>query len=748
METFIYPQLWIGMFATYLAKSTTNNIKGYEKLTIQNLKYRYLYGAACDVLETIEMLGYVSPIFSTNNILPPLLIPVDDEESSDERKLSLVYYSSRPKCEFCSNIPALIQLILFWLSRKKTLVASISVRDSQRRPYFTRQGNLAAHDVFTDFPASAFRMRVQHKEKKVKRTIPQAILSLVTDSRQFGGFDSEESEEADDGITFQNLLADLEFETKEAISRRMKDMDKVGFEAFARRMFSPSDSDKIHNDEEDYKDEEARTGVKLRGPGYLRKSTAGSGSAASTPSLAFPSQQLVDIFGPKKAPFLDPKKVRSNLDLQIAVCCEKLVRLSLAKAAESRIDLENNEHSAFSPKYLQSEDSQKAKEEAIMNGLSQSIASVVSAMMNCTLDIAEKSNAAASSTPYEDPYKALEAVRNGEVPVHWIRSPLSQMANFLLNDKVTGTYLTSSSADERNKFAKATQKAEGEEAAAKKSIEQSIFQHESKYYRKMKNVSESVDIASAEKSDEEIKKSSPKPIADPLVVDSDDDKRNETQKAVEEKVDGNDFPDEMHVDHDEDSNEEWNVTESDPVEEMDVDDDDGKGHACSWMDFTLKKAIDTGNIDDSVSLEDFFKVLKPIVVIDPSIDLQMTLKTAMGKKLFDQRRLVKNSFTLCGDPDVLSPQKKTRPTDAASKEGLPNDDNAESAPVQKDLSTSKKKKRSFRRPGNQLTAESSATERTPSAANEGVAFTSESDDYSKEDEQPKAKKRKHTTKKR
>lgn len=77
METFITPQLTIGVFAAYGAKASLTALsgEGFRDVAFQNLKYRYLHRAAKDVLEIVNSLGFVAPICSSDTILAPLLVP-------------------------------------------------------------------------------------------------------------------------------------------------------------------------------------------------------------------------------------------------------------------------------------------------------------------------------------------------------------------------------------------------------------------------------------------------------------------------------------------------------------------------------------------------------------------------------------------------------------------------------------------------------------------------------------------------
>ena len=139
-ETFITPQVLLGCYAAYLARSRLKNRKGYENISFRNLKYRFLYGAAKDVMETFELLGWVAPIFSSDEILPSMLVPVDvDNPSSKDRKDSLVYYSQRKGCQFATNIPALIELLIFWLCRNENLVATLITKSTYQKAIITMQ---------------------------------------------------------------------------------------------------------------------------------------------------------------------------------------------------------------------------------------------------------------------------------------------------------------------------------------------------------------------------------------------------------------------------------------------------------------------------------------------------------------------------------------------------------------------------------------------------------------------------------
>ena len=152
-ECFILPQLLIGAYATNLAKSLFAEDEKYKKMSISNLRYRYMYGASKDMLETFEMLGWVCPIIVTNPDFAQLLTP-DDTADSEKCSSGLVHYSSRKGSKFMSNILGIVYLLMLWLSKGEKLKAKLDTFDPASKttePFVDKSGNLLPKDVLPQY---------------------------------------------------------------------------------------------------------------------------------------------------------------------------------------------------------------------------------------------------------------------------------------------------------------------------------------------------------------------------------------------------------------------------------------------------------------------------------------------------------------------------------------------------------------------------------------------------------------------
>jgi len=454
-ETFIYPQLLIGTWAGYTAISLYRKESGYNRVRYKALKYRYMYGAAKDVMMAYENLGWVSPIFSSEKTIPPMLLP-EEVDLGEEGNHSLVYYSVRTDCRFATNIPALIKLLIFWLSRQSKLKAKILIKKSGKI-FIDKIGNLRARDEIEAVKLNWFRMKVYHEDMKVDRSIPEALLSLVTDGKH--------DDEKNDGITFENLLLDVGFSTQEALVTRITDMMAEKREDFARRNIVPSTADVHKNIKEMEKDDAAR-GVL---DGSSDEDVDDESEEVSTESKDFPLRghfefkqgELKKIFNNKEED-VTPEEVRTNLDAMISVHAEKLVRLSLARAAQSRIDSNDDDHEKFSGSYIQSKEQQKGESDAILNGFSNDICWFLSAVCGWCLDTAIESRPIGRTL---SPLEAVCAVRDGDIPLFMTRNYLALTSSCLLGDNDAGKKIHASADSDNRTYLQAL--AQNNDAVAK-----------------------------------------------------------------------------------------------------------------------------------------------------------------------------------------------------------------------------------------------------------------------------------------
>jgi hypothetical protein len=387
LEAFISPQLLIGTFAGYTAMASYKRSSGFDRVRYRALKYRYMYGAALDVMMAYEKLGWVSPIFSSDETIPPMLLVEEDLDQRKRNRNSLVYYSRRPEGHFATNIPALINLLFLWLSKQKKLRAKVVLKPTGDF-FVDNRGDLLPISKIGKIQPKWFRMKVFHLDKGIKRSIPEALLSLVTDGRHDG---------KDDGITFENLLLDVDFSTQEALKKRISDMLEEKRDDFARRNIIPTARDLLKNVKELDKDECARgvpekadAGVAATGVAVVesQEEAVESRNFPIKGQFGFNKGELKKIFQSNNGD-ATPKEVRTNLDAMISIHAEKLVRLSLARAAEMRIDPSSLDED-FSSSYIQSQDMMKKESSAIMNAFSNDVCILLSAACGWQLDYVMK----------------------------------------------------------------------------------------------------------------------------------------------------------------------------------------------------------------------------------------------------------------------------------------------------------------------------------------------------------------------
>lgn len=406
--------MYLAAWSMYLfTKLVKHDNQDFKNVGVKNLMARHFYSGAMDVLELYERLGWLSPIFSKCTVVSQLLL---HNAQKDPSVKTLVFSSERSM--FATNIPALLKLLMLWLSKKKNLLSNITVRVNESY-LCDAKGNLPAEAELPEFDINWYRMKVYHRDFRVERSIPDAVVGLISD-----GLATRQR----DGITFMNMLKDLDLqpdspETKDKILKMVKEMDSARRQTFARELVDPTAKDKLNMRER------AEKAGKSNSHSAASKDapvpTASLSGFQTKGNFSFPAGDLNNIFGKEKNH--SSSQIKDTITTQMSVHAEKLVRLAVANAAASRIDDEDNVK--LTATYLQ--DNTKGESNAIMNGLSADICNLVTAISNWSLKSAE------SYIEQMDPvtaFSAVSAVRDGDIPVDHIREKLRFITSALLAD--------------------------------------------------------------------------------------------------------------------------------------------------------------------------------------------------------------------------------------------------------------------------------------------------------------------------
>ena len=493
MDTFITPQLTIGVFAAYGAKASLTALsgEGYRDVSFQNLKYRYLHRAAKDVLEIVNSLGFVAPICSSDTILAPLLVPEQKADLSNEAakqkasgddgekkpaakkkptkkksaRPSLVYQNA--KTGYVTNIPALVNVLFFWISREKKLRPRLDIRvNTQKGIYVCDQtGNLPdSEDLNMKRLMQMLQIRVYHEDFGVERNIPEAIMSLITDGRYFQG--------KQDGITFANLISDIPF-TAEQFVTRIGDFASEKHDGFSRRFWDPSDNDVKLNLQIMEEDEKLMVG-----------DSSGQELSIAATGTQQPVSQDNEIFATSgQFNFKGAALKNLNADTlgpEISAHSERLLRLVLAKAASDRIDPSNANHTQFSSLFIQ-ENEKKSTSNCIMNALSRDIIQFLLAICNFSLDAALEVSPDRSTF---NPLDAMNEIRSGAIPIPMLRNMLADASKDMLGDGSASSAISASAAEEEGQL-KASSNLDSNEAKHRLATIKSMEKEASKSFFRM-----------------------------------------------------------------------------------------------------------------------------------------------------------------------------------------------------------------------------------------------------------------------
>jgi NACalpha-BTF3-like transcription factor len=111
-----------------------------------------------------------------------------------------------------------------------------------------------------------------------------------------------------------------------------------------------------------------------------------------------------------------------SIDPTVSMFMERVVQLSLGRAAGLRIETDNPSHKKFSRKFVQDpEENHKKDVKLIANSLSRDLIQIINALCNYSLDMAQAAGKDLS------PFDCLQDVRDGNIPMHLAVEKLRQV---------------------------------------------------------------------------------------------------------------------------------------------------------------------------------------------------------------------------------------------------------------------------------------------------------------------------------
>lgn len=399
-------------------------------MVAKNLLYRHAYSAANDMMEAYQALGWMFPILNdltagTLFLPEPPVKPETAATTGDKawekrflKENSLVTHSKRTGFEFATNVPALVYALVLWLASDSKLTAFISI--TPPRPHTVPflcdvKGNLLAASELARYKASWWRLKMSHEDFGVVRTFPDALVSLVTNGREIGNLKDKRR----DGISFKNLMEELKL-TEKGLQAKVKALRDENFERWVRNRVQPSEKDKKKSEEEEEEEEGSQKSDEDEVPNV-------SDYLVSEGHFGFSPAELRKVF--KGETHSNAGDVLEQLDGQISILSEKLVRLCLAREAGNRINTEDNSHDVFSDKFVQASNDQKGKSVTVANGLSNSMVWFLNAICRNSLEMAE------TEDTNRNPLDSLEDVKQNKVPLSMVREKMALICKDLLDDE-------------------------------------------------------------------------------------------------------------------------------------------------------------------------------------------------------------------------------------------------------------------------------------------------------------------------
>jgi hypothetical protein len=272
-----------------------------------------------------------------------------------------------------SNIPGIVYLLMLWLSKGEKLKAKLDTFDPASKttePFFDKSGNLLPKDVLPRYKSRWFRLKICYDNNNRWRSVPQALFSLMTDGRELEGGDLSGDTRRVDGISFHNMFNDL-FQCGHkdigSIRQAVTEMLSESPMAWARKLLCPTDADlkpkaapkaakKSREAEDEESDQESWYNLLAKG------------------RFGFTEAEMKRMFDNNlKGQTESANKVRKELDKQISIHAEKLVRLTLARAAEEYVNIHDKNHTAFGQVYVQTDDQKSGNSDAVASALSKDI---------------------------------------------------------------------------------------------------------------------------------------------------------------------------------------------------------------------------------------------------------------------------------------------------------------------------------------------------------------------------------------
>ena len=462
-NVFIRTQTLIGSVAIHLATEMYEGYKG-EKLNIKiaNLKGRYFYAAASDMLQILNEVGWVAPMKKltrrteqSNKILGlmELLLPEPRQQELDpEKQISkdvwekkfdiknqLVYKSAIEGSEFVTNVPDLVFLLFFWASKSKKIQCLVDIEVPDSGDLFVDKfGNLLTKEKLERIDNSWFQLKMVHSDFDDAKTVPEAITSLLSIKRdEYGSLNHG-------GFSFENMVADLDMSPQEIRSVVYDLRSKTQLNRWAKEHFSVvTDTENAEkSDQEEYNPDDDKSNESTRGKGASKKSNKEVDTVEKP--FYFPQQGRFALSKADKSRIFPASRTVSTIreatpkiDEAIMIHMEKAVRLSVARAAGHMIDPNCEDHKEFSTEYFENaDDNILAKQDTIAKGLSQDFAALVVAVGKFAI------SSTMNATDDRNPLTAAKNVRNSSVDLSPIQTQLAWISEGLCRDKEAAKLIT------------------------------------------------------------------------------------------------------------------------------------------------------------------------------------------------------------------------------------------------------------------------------------------------------------------
>ena len=419
----LLPQIYLGLVSAKIQHCKK------ETVPIKNLITRYMFEASKDIMSLLDDYGFLVPIPERwIKMGATFLLPVessckveDSHEDGDEEEggavqapekkkepfetnLNFVWCSSRdlPK-KFYTNVPGVVKMFLFWMSRSKKINQHLSVKKGDIN-LLDAKGNLVDKSVDNNrvpiFKKRQWQLRISHNdEPDVHFTLPQAIHALLMTP-----------DDGKCGFKLKNMLSDTG-----GFKEIEKGVAKMGdAKGWANIWFGSDASKRVENAE--------------TAPAVVAE-------AASTffdeykfvGNFAFSDAELKKI---EDAKWKNVDEAIPVLDKKITQQMEKVVRLISSRESGRRIM--DGQPGSFGPEFFKYENLGGL---LIAQNLSLDFIRAISASCNYAQDLSQtllgKQGATLSK---QDVLECHKAIAGGGVPLEQIREHLAIFAGGVCND--------------------------------------------------------------------------------------------------------------------------------------------------------------------------------------------------------------------------------------------------------------------------------------------------------------------------